>query len=182
MVNLSTSHGYETNGTLHFNKSTTLYQREYPWIWNFANIFQLGGKLFALIFNGLLLLFCKCRTVRNPFNLYVLNLTLANLSSIVVMYPYQVFDQLNRTYFSSVFRCFFYRYLTYTIPGWIHNAHRLIALNRLWALVFPISYRNYGQAHFATRPLFVCCAMLVYLHAVLVPVLIADYMIPRFPL
>ena len=48
----------------------------------------------------------------------------------------------------------------------MYNAHLLIAFNRLWAVLHPLSYRSMHSAQMAT---FLCILMWAYVHAVVAP-------------
>jgi hypothetical protein len=75
--------------------------------------------------------------------------------------------------------CTLYLYACNVLQGVILNAHQLIAINRIWAVVHPISYRSHHSVRTAT---ILCVSMWVYVHLVVGPILLADTLYYRLPI
>ena len=151
-------------------------------VWTVRTSFNLMTKLLAMVFNTILVyLFIRFKSVRTAFNVYILNLCSANMVYLWIFYPttmandWVVFDS------PPPALCIFIRYMSKTFGGLIANSHFLIAVNRLWAIARPISYRNYHRSNSVLRPIVVCVLMWLYVHACSVPMIIIDALQPRSP-
>ncbi|XP_055354841.1 uncharacterized protein LOC129600375 [Paramacrobiotus metropolitanus] len=72
--------------------------------------------------------------------------------------------------------CSLYIYTDYVMVGVSMHSHVLITINRIWALVFPVSYKHHHN--FKTAWL-VCLAMVVYVHVFCLPGFLMDLMYYR---
>ena len=70
--------------------------------------------------------------------------------------------------------------MNYLGGGTVNNSHLLIALNRLWAVSWPISYRHFHRTRTVLRPVSICAAMWLYvnLDLMIVPGIIVDAYTP----
>ncbi|XP_055341859.1 probable G-protein coupled receptor No18 [Paramacrobiotus metropolitanus] len=120
---------------------------------------------------GLVSLF-RTTSVSSSFKPYIANLLLANLSLAVFENPLDILLELSCQHWTLSWAiCDLYLYCNYVITAWAIHAHLLITVNRLWALVFPYSYRD--QHIISTSFLFIGGA-LVYVHIWSVPGLVLD--------
>ena len=145
-----------------------------PLHWTTQTIFSILTLITGLTGNTLLLtIFAKTPDLRTAFNIYVINLLLANLSCLLVQYPLIVASSLyNGTQFMSRRLCSLYLYSTYVLGAAVFNAHQLIAWNRVWAMVHPVSYRRlHASPRLATR---FCVAMWAVVHVIVVPAIVWD--------
>lgn len=110
--------------------------------WNLAPIVDLLTFVFGTLTNGLLLLqFLKDANLHTAFNVYLINLLVANLACLLIQYPLQMLSDLYRGWYLTDAACSAYSYGNFVLQAAIKNAHGLIALNRIWAVLHPISYR-----------------------------------------
>jgi 7 transmembrane receptor (rhodopsin family) len=149
--------------------------------WSVMSAFSLLICICGAIGNGtLLFLFVKDHTLRTPFNIYLINLLIANMSCIVIQYQIDIIINLySFTWFMGESACTLYLYACTILEGIIPNAHQLIAINRIWAVVHPISYRSHHSVRTAT---ILCVGMSVFVHLVVGPILLADTLYYRLPI
>jgi 7 transmembrane receptor (rhodopsin family) len=148
--------------------------------WGILPIFSLLILIFGCISNGILLfLFKRDPFLRTPFNTYLINLLIANLSCLIVQYPLDILVTVHSfRWFLGHGACTVYLYACGTLEGAVLNAHQLIAINRIWAVVHPISYRLHHSMRTATL---LCVGMWVYVNLVMAPGLIRDSLYYRRP-
>ena len=104
--------------------------------------------------------------LRSPFAIYIINLFIANLLQLTVHYPLEILHELYSTWWMGPSLCTLYLYSTWMIQAAMCNAHSMIALNRLWAITFPYSYR---RKHTKRLAISICVAVWLYLQACLLP-------------
>lgn len=75
--------------------------------------------------------------------------------------------------------CGFYKYSIFVFAGIILHLHVLITANRIWAISFPVSYRNKHTKQFAV---FLCLGAVGYVHMLCFPGVMLDIMYYRIPL
>ena len=145
--------------------------------WNALSAFTLVLLITGTLGNGgLLLLFLKDRTLRTPFNVYLINLLTANFVCVVFLYPMDLMTNLHSSHWLLGNRaCSLYIYTTYVIEAGIFHSHALIAVNRTWALVHPLSYRN---VHSGRTAIFLCLGMWSYLNISMTPEVIFGRAVP----
>ncbi|GAV00777.1 hypothetical protein RvY_11578 [Ramazzottius varieornatus] len=150
--------------------------------WGYASVLSLVIMIAGFITNSsALLVFIKnSNTLITPFNVYLINLLLANLSNLIVFYPLDIFHQVNgNNWRLGTHVCTLYLYGFFVLNAFMGNSHLLIIFNRLWAVTFPISYRNTHSRSLAIK---ICVGMWIYLHACLLPGVILDALYYRPPL
>ena len=126
---------------------------------------------------SVILLFLKNASLRTPFTIYLVNLLLANMMCSVVYYPFELLNNFYAVWWTGSAVCTFYQYVLITAQSAMCSAHALIALNRLWAVTFPISYRQ----HHKNTAVTVCVAMWIFVHVCLLPGLVLDALFYRLP-
>lgn len=147
--------------------------------WTATPIILLIAFTFGCLSNGiLLLLFIEHRALRTPFNIYLINLLIANLAYLCVQNSMDIPFNLYSTWFMGNYACTVYIYGSFVLEAGIMHAHQLIAINRIWAIVYPVSYRSH---HSVRTALLLCVGMWVSLHLVIAPGLVADAMYYRLP-
>ncbi|XP_055352487.1 uncharacterized protein LOC129598546 [Paramacrobiotus metropolitanus] len=125
--------------------------------------------------NGLVLyLFSRVRNLkRKPFYVFVLNLTITNFVYCIWENAFDIGAAFSPSYWksrSSVI-CSVYLYSNYMIQSATCNAHLLITLNRLWAILFPHSYRTHQKVSVFVA---ICMAKWIFVHVIMLPGLISD--------
>ncbi|XP_055349954.1 uncharacterized protein LOC129596644 [Paramacrobiotus metropolitanus] len=114
----------------------------------------------------------RTTSVSASFKPYIANLLLANLFLAIFENPLDILLELSCQHCTLSWAvCDLYLYCNYVITAWAIHAHLLITVNRLWALIFPYSYRD--QHTISTSFLFIGGA-LVYVHIWSVPGLVLD--------
>jgi hypothetical protein len=149
--------------------------------WTIMPVFSLLVFVFGCINNGgLLLLFVQDSSLRTPFNIYLINLLMANLACTLVVYPMDIINNLySFAWFMGDTACTVYLYGCYVLEAGISTAHQLIAINRIWAVAHPISYRSHHSVKIA---ILLCLATWFYVHVVMIPGWIGDALYYRLPI
>ena len=165
----------DTNISSVYNNST--YNNTLTWttISSF-NVFVLTTGLFTNL--SVILLFVQNASLRTPFTIYLVNLLVANLMCSVVYYPLQLLNDLYAIWWTGTNVCTVYQYAQWIAQSAMCNAHLMIALNRLWAVTLPVSYR---QNHKKSMAVTICVATWVFVHVCLVPGLVLDALYHRLP-
>ncbi|XP_055345256.1 5-hydroxytryptamine receptor 1D-like [Paramacrobiotus metropolitanus] len=134
----------------------------------------------AIILNGyVLFIFLTNKSLHIPFNVYLGSLLFANLVYSILCNPLDVISALYPTWPLSFAGCNVYIYALLILGAVTINSHALITVNRLWAVTFPVSYRNHHslRAAFAT-----VVALWIYVHVICLPGVIRDSLYFRAPL
>ncbi|OWA51164.1 hypothetical protein BV898_15658 [Hypsibius exemplaris] len=140
-------------------------------LWSFTPTFLLVFCILGSItnFNALLLFF---KNFRAPFDIYVINLLGTNLTCVLLQYPFAIKSSLfNSRWTMGNQACSFYLYCQCVIDAGIINSHAVIAVNRAWAIIRPMSFR---AAHTKRFTLTVCLIMWLYIHLVVGSFWLAD--------
>ncbi|XP_055349781.1 olfactory receptor 52J3-like [Paramacrobiotus metropolitanus] len=118
------------------------------------------------------------RDLRNAFTVYVAALFTANLVYVSTEYPIDVLRIVysEQSFSSSV--CTFYLYLVYVFAVVRLHMHVLITINRIWAIQFPVHYRNVHNERVAVL---VCLGTVLYIHILILPLIIIDLLYYRLP-
>ncbi|XP_055353237.1 5-hydroxytryptamine receptor 1B-like [Paramacrobiotus metropolitanus] len=134
--------------------------------------------LFSLLTNGfVLIMYAMHHELRSPFSFYVMNLFINNLY-LAIADPLRIIDTLSTKWFPKTAACRFFIINDYIGCAMVNHAHLLITLNRAWAIMFPISYK---QLHTRTMAKCICIGSAVYCHIILLPFIIIDFMYYRGP-
>jgi hypothetical protein len=145
--------------------------------WGAMSISNLITLIVGLIGNGgILLPFIWNRSLRTPFNIYLINLLVSNIASIVLRYPLIIYSSFKWSFGHAT--CTFSLYGIFIIGAVAENAHLLIGVNRLWAVIFPISYRSH---HSVKTAVFLCAGMWLYVHLIAMPIWLMDAVYYRKP-
>ncbi|XP_055342563.1 C-X-C chemokine receptor type 1-like [Paramacrobiotus metropolitanus] len=107
----------------------------------------------------------------NPFSVYLLALYLANLFYILTSRPMEILDELFGLYPNAgypVCMLYLYQKVSSIVPILFHV---LISLNRVWAMTFPVSYR---ERHTRRLAVFICIGTVAYVHLLNLPPYLID--------
>ncbi|XP_055330389.1 octopamine receptor-like [Paramacrobiotus metropolitanus] len=110
-------------------------------------------------------------TYINPFSIYLLALFITNIVYLLIMRPIGILDELYGLWPASGFSlCVLYNYdkVMSMVPVMFHV---LISFNRLWAVTFPVSYRERHTKQLAVR---ICLGALLAVHIVNLPAYLVD--------
>ncbi|OQV25513.1 hypothetical protein BV898_00453 [Hypsibius exemplaris] len=148
--------------------------------WSVLTFFSIVTCISGIITNGTLLYFLiSSRTLRTSFNIYLINLFIANLICVSVLYPMDFLSNLHSsTWVLSNTACSAYLYVICVVEAGIYHSHLLIGMNRIWAVVHPMSYRS---IHSARTACLICLSMWIYIHLVAAPEMILDTLYYRQP-
>ncbi|GAV01109.1 hypothetical protein RvY_11871 [Ramazzottius varieornatus] len=147
--------------------------------WNFWTIFNIFIQFSPLLTNGgVLYLFAREPSLLTPFTVYAVNLFIANIITVIFHNPLDVVGKLYSTWWIGNSLCTMAQYTSYVFCGGMCNAHALIAMNRLWAVTFPVSYLQKHQLKFAVG---VCLSMWIYLNICVIPGILLDVFVYRPP-
>ncbi|XP_055348021.1 uncharacterized protein LOC129595132 [Paramacrobiotus metropolitanus] len=133
--------------------------------WHFIPVLRIVMVTLTLSINAIVLaaFFLNDRLIHNPFMIYLINLLLnnmvygllANIMNILVSLHGDSYHWMDKSV------CGLYLYANYTGVGIVMNCHALVTLNRIWAIVFPVSYRN---RHTPRIAVLLCVSVFAYVH------------------
>ena len=169
------------NMTLRYSNTTANNNTDFTTAnWTVEFYFVLATFVTGTLSNGgLLFLFLKDRTLRTPFNVYLINLTVANFASVVTLYPLELLATIHSPrMLMSDGACTFELYIAYVVAAVVFNSHALIALNRTWTVIHPLSYRSFHSNRTAVS---LCLGMWVFMHLTAAPETILDALYYRLP-
>ncbi|OQV17555.1 hypothetical protein BV898_08326 [Hypsibius exemplaris] len=147
-------------------------------IWTFIPSYSLAVLLAAILTNGsVLYLFLRHSHLRTAFTVYLINLLAASLLAQLIQVPLYLVANLRPYWWIGRSACTIYIY-GFFIQAGMCNAHALISINRLWAVLRPISYR---RLHTKRTAWIICGIMWLYIHAITLPGFIADALYYRLP-
>ncbi|XP_055334969.1 gastrin/cholecystokinin type B receptor-like [Paramacrobiotus metropolitanus] len=148
-------------------------------IWSVIQSVTLAICILVYILNGFMFaLYLRHRHLRTPFSVYLLTVTGGNLLNAVFNNPLLfVLRDATITGNGTTF-CMVYLYLKQTVGTALPAFHMLIALNRIWAMCYPLSYRQRHTRGFAGG---VCVVTWMVIHAVIVPGLTMEGLYFRTP-
>ncbi|OWA50171.1 putative G patch domain and KOW motifs-containing protein [Hypsibius exemplaris] len=133
-------------------------------IWDVTPIFLVIVCILGLAFNAtaMFLFVVNRRRSGTPFDNYAICLFGANLVSLAVQYPMQIINNLYTSgWIMSDAACTLLLYCISILSSLIIHIHAIMAINRAWAIVYPLSYRNW---HTQRLTRIVCVALLMYIH------------------
>jgi hypothetical protein len=148
--------------------------------WTFMPCIFTTITALALLVNSLVMItFLADPTLRTPFNLYLINLFIANLLCTVIQSSLEIFNYSYAHWWLGSAVCTMYLYSSYVLEAAVGGAHLLIIVNRVWAVTLPHSYRT---RHNRLTAVLLCVGMWVYVHIVLLPFITNDALYYRLPL
>ncbi|OQV17560.1 hypothetical protein BV898_08331 [Hypsibius exemplaris] len=161
------------------NKSLAVVNK--PERTKFQHIFTTVTFLVALCTNGfLLLVFLQGRRrLLTPFTVYIVNLLLGNVLLVAIEFPFMALNLYSGTFDEWVagdFGCTVWLYGYMVFLAGIFGCHALIAISRVWAMVFPMHYRT---RHTIRTAVLICLASWLYVHVFGLSGLIVDTVLYR---
>ncbi|XP_055346136.1 uncharacterized protein LOC129593716 [Paramacrobiotus metropolitanus] len=153
---------------------------EVQMVFNFAGISTII-LLFLTVFLNVLVLFLFYRIgnmTRKPFNVFMVNLIATDLLYCVWEDVFDIGINIWPNYWMNKTPaiCSVYLYANYTLQAMACNAHMLITINRLWAIIFPISYKSNQKVSVFVA---ICAAEWIYVHVVVFPGFFIDMLYYR---
>ncbi|XP_055335712.1 5-hydroxytryptamine receptor 1B-like [Paramacrobiotus metropolitanus] len=134
--------------------------------------------ILVAITNGfVMVLFTRHENLRTPFMTYIIFLLGSNiLANSVIMSPVDALKHAGGYFWMGSSVCTYYLYGSIVVTSVTSYSHLLITLNRVWAIVFPISYREY---HTRRMSVIICVVTVFILHFVALPLVLVDHWLYR---
>ncbi|XP_055347686.1 muscarinic acetylcholine receptor M3-like [Paramacrobiotus metropolitanus] len=162
------------------NNTTTSVAGNVSGKWTFVSVFTLASMISVFITNVPVTLQILCRPrLRTPFNIYLINLLLANILQVFLQNPLAILESIYSRWWMGRTACNLYIYAYYVLAGVIMLSHLLIAINRVWAVTFPVHYRHH---HSKSVAISICVASWIWNHILLLPGIISDALFYRRPI
>ncbi|XP_055356457.1 5-hydroxytryptamine receptor 6-like [Paramacrobiotus metropolitanus] len=140
--------------------------------WNYPAVSSLIWFILQLVLNVSMLLFLvRHKTLRTGFNVYLIGLLSTNVFFAVGVYPSEILEALYGRWWMPRGTCSLFIYCIWVMAGVAMHMHVLITVNRLWALTFPLSYRNRHNTKVACL---LAVGMVAYVHIVCFPIFLID--------
>lgn len=156
-----------TNESFNNETSPRNFTNHLSQIWGFSSVATLAIFVSVLVTNGaVLIMFLKVKQIRTSFSVYLINLMLCNIIYAVLQNPLELLDKSYSKWWMGKSACSLYIYATIVSDACIKHCHVLITINRLWAMTFPIFYR---QHHSTKRAIIFCLLTVVYVYIFLLP-------------
>ncbi|XP_055352990.1 uncharacterized protein LOC129598929 [Paramacrobiotus metropolitanus] len=117
---------------------------------------------------GLLIVHIMRPAYINHFTVYLLFLYIANTVYLAGAFPFIFLSEVYNVEFSfqGLTTCLTFSYFHWVVSLVPVMCHMLIALNRLWALTYPLGYRNYHTRNMACL---ICVLTVLYVHLFKLP-------------
>lgn len=148
--------------------------------WEMVLVAETISVSLIVFFNSFVLLIYTVHShLRTPFAVYIMLLLLSNISYSVVRGALDVINGVSQSWWTGWGSCTLYQYMNWVYTDIPVYCHMLITLNRLWAIAYPISYRNY---HTKKLAVLLCCAGIAVRHIAGVPGVALDALYYRLPL
>ncbi|GAV08658.1 hypothetical protein RvY_18320 [Ramazzottius varieornatus] len=148
--------------------------------WTFTPSFTLFIQLSAFVNNGaMVVVFARNAALITPFTVYLFNLFASNFIVSIFFYSIELINELYSAWWLGYAMCTMFQYTSWVLTGSMCIAHGTIALNRLWAVSFPVSYRRYHKKRFAVA---VIATLWISLHIIVIPGLVLDAVWYRPPM
>ncbi|XP_055336667.1 5-hydroxytryptamine receptor 1B-like [Paramacrobiotus metropolitanus] len=154
---------------MHPEKNSTSLERTLTWFTGFS-------CAAAIVLNGLILtVYILQASLRSPFNAYIANLAAAEILYSLLGTPWNIVRNLYGYWPLSFELCSFYLYASYVLNSAIRYGHLLVTFNRVWAVTFPIHYREKHSYPIARTLIYGTWCLL---HALHLPLLIRGRLRP----
>lgn len=155
-----------------FNDSTTNSSSETPEKDKYWAYLFLTTTLLSVILNGLtLVMFSTQGKLCTGFNVYLMNLSLANFVYSASEGPLDFINSFYPDWWLGYQWCTIYLYASWVLSLVQVFTHPLIALNRLWATALPLLYRKYHSTRIAV---IFCTGTWIFGHFIALPIVILD--------
>ena len=103
----------------------------------------------------------------------------ANVAYTMLANPLNIISYLHESWTLGRFLCTFHQYALWVLQGQTMHFHLLITINRIWAITFPLSYRN---CHSKKVAYIITFAAIVYVHLFCVPGVLVEVAYSRLDL
>ncbi|OQV12900.1 hypothetical protein BV898_12822 [Hypsibius exemplaris] len=132
-----------------------------------ASWFILFTIFASVLFNGLLIfVYLTHAHLRTAFNVYVVNIATTEFLLALTAMPGTFIVNYYITWPYDGLACTFFAYFKLILSTAVRYGHVLVTVNRLWAVTFPMHYRN---AHNKRVALAITLVMWVFVHVLSVP-------------
>lgn len=167
------------NNTTFSDMKDNLTGPAYVLNWTFTPIAETVTSVLSLLFNGfVLLVFSTHHQLRTPFTVYVMGTLSYNCMFAIFNNPFDVMAAIFPSWIFGMITCTFYCYTGWVLSGIVINSHMLITINRIWAITFPISYK---QNHRQKTALILTACLWIYVHLLCLPGVVLDAVYYRLP-
>lgn len=116
------------------------------------------------------------KSLQSSFNVYVVSLSFSSMCLAVSSNFSDSMHMIFRSWFFGRPLCTFLLYGSNLFNPLQIHLHLILTLNRLWAVTFPITFRNYHSVKFAVGTI---CILLLYIHGWFIPAYLQDAMFYR---
>ncbi|XP_055349833.1 rhodopsin-like [Paramacrobiotus metropolitanus] len=132
-------------------------------------IIRIAILISSFILNAIVLSVYLMRPkLRTPFCIYIICLLSSNILELLLLFPFTIANDLgtnaNRFVLGKI-GCSVYGYGVSITRSCCLCSHALITINRIWAMTFPISYKNVHSSRFAA---ILCICVILALHAIMI--------------
>lgn len=139
-----------------------------------VNAFAILSCVLSVWLNFVILfVYMKNRSLRTPFNAYIANISFAEILCGILATPGNIIRSFYGYWPFNDSYCSFTLYWIYITSPEVRWAHALIAINRVWAVTFPLHYR---QKHTTGVAKVLILLSWVFQHVVHLPVFIRGRM------
>lgn len=160
-MNFNMLKNFTTNITNHSNKTISPTTS-----WN-VRIFPIFFCAATILLDGVVLvLLLRKESRRRPFSVYLMCLLGTNMIYAIIQNPLDILHDVYPGWWLGTSACTTYLYTNYVLASCVVHSHVLITINRIWAVTFPIHYRNNHSRQVAIA---LCCLMYAYVHLCMVP-------------
>ena len=147
----TSSNSYTTINITQFSNSTLTTV-----VWGRTSISLATIAVLGALLNGTaLIVFLRERALQTSFTLHVMHLLLLNVLCCLCQYSLAAVVNLNassgRHWYLGGWLCDFYLLAQCMLNAGISNIHGLMAVNRAWAIIHPLSYRERNSKRLAVQ-------------------------------
>lgn len=147
--------------------------------WNIVSALTLIETIAAFNLNLVVLIrIFTLQPLQTPFYIYITNLLLANVVYFTLTAPLDFINELYTSWWLGNSWCTVYIYGLFVITLVQMSTHTLIAVNRLWAVQFPLSYKKFNTMRFISL---LCFGTWLFAHVTCLPGVIMDAKHYRLP-
>ncbi|XP_055348558.1 uncharacterized protein LOC129595538 [Paramacrobiotus metropolitanus] len=155
------------------NSTWTVFPFEITW--SMFAVIRLIIAVIAFFLNTQVLTFYVIRPnicIRSPFSGYLIALLISNILETILYFPFTIIANLgtlNNRFFPGDTGCIASIYGTTLIRSLCLCSHALITINRVWAMTFPISYKDHHGPWFTWG---LCAGVVLCVHALGIPAIL----------
>lgn len=151
-------------------KVTPFNNTDIDFVYAVQDWFGIFSTITGTILNcALLTVYFKATYLQTAFNTYVVNLSIAEILSGMFALVRHITTKFSVTWPLGEGFCGFVLYWIIIVRPEVRWGHVLIAFNRLWAVTFPIHYK---QTHNSRRAKLIVLASWIFQHLVQLPIFI----------